>query len=66
METDLQAFVAVAADGQVLGTYHIKPNGPTLAAHVCNCGYVVAATVRRQVCTSLRRCTGFCLCVVGW
>ncbi|KKZ11648.1 MAG: acetyltransferase [Candidatus Synechococcus spongiarum SP3] len=43
-----QAFVAVAADGQVLGTYHIKPNGPTLAAHVCNCGYVVATTARRQ------------------
>lgn len=43
-----QTFVAVAADGQVLGTYHIKPNGLTLAAHVCNCGYVVAATARRQ------------------
>ena len=48
VEAALQAFVAVAADGQVLGTYHIKPNGPTLAAHVCNCGYVVAPTVRRQ------------------
>ncbi|KKZ11313.1 MAG: acetyltransferase [Candidatus Synechococcus spongiarum 15L] len=48
VEAALQAFVAVAADGRVLGTYHIKPNGPTLAAHVCNCGYVVAATARRQ------------------
>ncbi|KKZ14920.1 MAG: acetyltransferase [Candidatus Synechococcus spongiarum 142] len=48
VEAAQQAFVAVAADGQVLGTYHIKPNGPTLAAHVCNCGYVVAATARRR------------------
>ena len=48
VEAALQAFVAVAGDGQVLGTYHIKPNGPTLAAHVCNCGYVVATTARRQ------------------
>jgi len=48
VEAALQAFVAVAADGRVLGTYHVKPNGPALAAHVCNCGYVVAATARRQ------------------
>ena len=48
VEAALQAFVAVGTNGQVLGTYHIKPNGPTLAAHVCNCGYVVATTARRQ------------------
>ena len=48
VEAALQTFVAVAADGHVLGTYHIKPNGPTLAAHVCNCGYVVAAPERRR------------------
>ena len=56
VETVLQAFVAVAADGQVLGTYHVKPNGPTLAAHVCNCGYVVATTARRQGIGSLMFC----------
>ena len=48
VEAALQAFVAVAADGEVLGTYHIKPNGPALAAHVCNCGYVVATWARRK------------------
>ena len=26
----------------LLGTYYIKPNQPSLGAHVCNCGYVVA------------------------
>ena len=35
-------FVAVE-DGRILGTYFIKPNQPALGAHVCNCGYVVAA-----------------------
>jgi ribosomal protein S18 acetylase RimI-like enzyme len=35
-------FVAVD-DGRILGTYFIKPNQPALGAHVCNCGYVVAA-----------------------
>jgi ribosomal protein S18 acetylase RimI-like enzyme len=35
-------FVAVE-DGRILGTYFIKPNQPGLGAHVCNCGYVVAA-----------------------
>jgi len=48
VEAAQMAFVVVTGDGQVLGTYHIKPNGPTLAAHVCNCGYVVAPTARRQ------------------
>jgi ribosomal protein S18 acetylase RimI-like enzyme len=36
-------FVAVE-DGRILGTYFIKPNQPALGAHVCNCGYVVAAS----------------------
>ena len=35
-------FVAVE-NGRILGTYFINPNQPGLGAHVCNCGYVVAA-----------------------
>lgn len=35
-------YVACTPDGQVLGTYFIKPNQPGLGSHVCNCGYVVA------------------------
>ena len=30
----------------ILGTYYIKPNQPTLGAHVCNCGYIVAEQAR--------------------
>ena len=41
-------FVAVDEQGQVLGTYFVKPNQPTLGAHVCNCGYVVAKAARGQ------------------
>ena len=41
-------FVAVDEQGQVLGTYFVKPNQPTLGAHVCNCGYVVAEAARGQ------------------
>ena len=35
-------FVAVEGN-EILGTYFIRPNQPGLGAHVCNCGYVVAA-----------------------
>ncbi len=35
-------------DGDILGTYYIKPNQPTLGAHVCNAGYIVAARARGQ------------------
>lgn len=40
-------YVAIK-DGEVLGTFYIKPNQPTLGAHVCNCGYVVATAARGQ------------------
>ena len=36
-------FIAESEQGQLLGTYFIKPNQPGQGAHVCNCGYVVAA-----------------------
>ena len=48
IEAPAATFVACAADGQVLGTYYIKPNQPGLGAHVCNCGYVVAPEARGQ------------------
>ena len=41
-------FVAVGEDEDILGTYYIKPNQPTLGAHVCNCGYIVAEQARRR------------------
>ena len=33
-------------DESILGTYYIKPNQPTLGAHVANCGYMVSADAR--------------------
>lgn len=42
IEAPSATWVACAPDGQLLGTYTLKPNQPGLGAHVCNCGYVVA------------------------
>ena len=39
-------FLAVDEESNVVGTYYIKPNQPTLGAHVCNCGYVVGENAR--------------------
>jgi ribosomal protein S18 acetylase RimI-like enzyme len=39
-------YVAVAKNGELLGTYYIKPNQPGNGAHVCNCGYIVADRAR--------------------
>lgn len=41
-------FVATKKDGAVVGIYYIKPNQPSLGAHVCNCGYVVDPGFRGQ------------------
>jgi len=30
----------------IVGSYYLKPNQPSLGAHVCNAGYVVAPTAR--------------------
>lgn len=35
-------YVAEDAGGRIVGTYYLKPNQPTLGAHVANCGYMVA------------------------
>jgi|SRR6056297_646086 GNAT superfamily N-acetyltransferase len=40
-----RVFVA-EADGAVLGTYFIRPNNAGGGAHVCNCGYITAASAR--------------------
>jgi GNAT superfamily N-acetyltransferase len=45
VETPRITYVA-EGDGQVVGTYYIKPNQPGQGAHVCNCGYVVAGNMR--------------------
>jgi len=38
-------FVATL-DGEVVGTYFLKPNQPGLGDHVCNCGYAVSEKAR--------------------
>jgi ribosomal protein S18 acetylase RimI-like enzyme len=49
-----QVFVA-EEDGNVLGTYYLRPNQRGGGSHVCNCGYITAAHstgrgVARQMC----------------
>ena len=43
IEAPARTFVAEDGEGGIHGTYFIKANQPGLGAHVCNCGYVVAA-----------------------
>ncbi len=45
LDAPSRTYVALA-NGELLGTYYIKPNQPGLGAHVCNCGYVVAEQAR--------------------
>ena len=33
-------------DGQVLGSYYLKPNAAGPSAHICNCGYMVSNEAR--------------------
>jgi len=35
-------------DGQILGSYYLKPNAAGPGDHVCNCGYMVASVARGQ------------------
>lgn len=41
-----EVYVATAEEGEILGTYYIKPNQPGLGSHVCNCGYIVSENAR--------------------
>lgn len=42
IEAPTATYVATDENNEVLGTYFIKPNQPSLGAHVCNCGYIVS------------------------
>jgi len=46
IEVPVATFVAAAAEGEIVGTYYLKPNQPGLGSHVCNCGYVVASAAQ--------------------
>jgi len=47
-------FVAEDVNGRLVGSYYMKPNQPSLGAHVANCGYIVAAEARgRGVATQM-------------
>jgi len=46
VETAAYTYVVLHQNGDIVGTYYIRPNQPALGAHVCNCGYIVADTAR--------------------
>lgn len=46
VEVTHRAYVALDESGGALGSYYIKPNQPTLGAHVANCGYMVGENAR--------------------
>jgi RimJ/RimL family protein N-acetyltransferase len=46
IETPQETYVAAAGNGEIVGTYYIKPNQPGLGSHVCNCGYIVSEDAR--------------------
>jgi len=48
VEIPAATFIAEDEQNRILGTYYIKPNQPTLGAHVCNCGYIVAEHARNR------------------
>ena len=43
-----RATYVVEQGGEILGTYYVKTNHAGGGAHVCNCGYMVAAAARGQ------------------
>ena len=45
MEADKIAFI-LRVEGQVVGTYYIRPNQPGGGAHICNCGFITAPSAR--------------------
>ena len=47
MASTAATYIAVK-DGEIIGTYYIKPNQPGLGSHVCNAGYIVAVKARGQ------------------
>ena len=56
VEATASQYVAEDDDGEIIGSYYIKPNQPTLGAHVANCGYLVSAAARgKGVATEMGR-----------
>ena len=54
IEIPAATYIAEDVAGRILGTYYLKPNQPTLGAHVANCGYMVAEHARgRGVATQM-------------
>lgn len=45
---DKTTYVALDDDGNICGTYYIRPNSDALGAHICNCGYIVDPVARGQ------------------
>jgi L-amino acid N-acyltransferase YncA len=41
-----KATYVAYSEGEMVGTYYIKPNQPGLGSHVCNAGYMVASKAR--------------------
>lgn len=41
-----RATYVAEEDGQILGTYYIKPNAAGPGDHVCNCGYMTSPAAR--------------------
>ncbi len=39
--SDKKVFVAESEKAEILGTFYIKPNQPSLGSHICNAGFVV-------------------------
>ncbi len=46
VEMPSATYIALDESMRVVGSYYIKPNQPTMGAHVCNCGYIVAEGAR--------------------
>ncbi len=46
IEIPESTYVAEDANGTIVGSYYLKPNQPTLGAHVANAGYMVAEDAR--------------------
>ena len=41
-----KATYVAYSEGEIVGTYYIKPNQPGLGSHVCNAGYMVISKAR--------------------
>lgn len=53
VENPIATYVAKDNFDNILGTYFVKANQPTLDAHVCNCGYIISESARGKGIASL-------------